>query len=454
VELGAFDYQTFTLYLQDVIDSGGRADALGQDLVFIHELSHFLQTATTPYGLFLHFLDCFQNRKVRDLCQSYMAVNPAGKIYIPARNWLRESNGSFFESLRRDYLQPWEAAAFLRNVLEGLQNCSASKAIKALRMIDVVDEVSYSDQQQACPPINYQSCRIGGHDVCEFAATLLEVIEIFSSARHGSPPSVLEPLLDRHFSGYDALFKHVYDHTGFMSPSRFALICLALGEVALFTPLPFLFDSSDGNISYEWSALHPGWRFLKALEVVEQVEPPKEQRIDKEYNRFLDAICRLCGWPTVSDVLSAGARIDPGDDLILSMFVESCKLRKKFPTLFVHPNQYSNWDVLWKRFLKKYVPPLAAADGIRVAPRSLAAKGAYYFLSCSTVTSGAMLGHTIDDLLPESFRKELAEIATGPQSYSQTHYLDLLLHKTLGISSSQLSPLAQKGRVNDGQENI
>lgn len=451
-DLGSFDSRTFLLDLSPSARGSRDATVLSEGLTFIHELGHFLQAATTPYGFFLSQLDRLQNEQVRGLCRAYLEANPGATLEIPVRHWLAHARTRLASDLVERFVRPWEAVDLLRATLEGHEThpgATRAQGEAGLRLLDPRRPVPTRASGPACPEVPYEPRVIGGFQVCEFAATELEIIELHSAARAGESPSSLEPYFDRrvHTGGYDQLFKHVYDRTGFMGPERFACMCLALGDVALFTPVFTVFAADPSLHGFDWTDLHPGWRFLRALEVVEQVKPLVLAPPLDDYARFVDDLCTRCGWPTVSATLAAVSRFEPGSDLLGEMFRDACRLRRQWPMLFTHPNHAEHWDRLWAAFLGRYAPPLKTAEGVRTVRGSRAAAGAYWHLAISTMTRALMDGWSLDELVPEILDEEIAARSEGPPGpQRRLAHLDGLLDQALGLRLGQIRS-SREGRA-------
>ena len=79
---------------------GGRLGEMPAELrTYVHELTHYVQYTTTPYGLFLHHCRVLQNRATIELVQTLLAVN--GGFKMPLLQNVPELSGESEATVRR-----------------------------------------------------------------------------------------------------------------------------------------------------------------------------------------------------------------------------------------------------------------------------------------------------------------------------------------------------------------
>jgi hypothetical protein len=194
------------------------------------------------------------------------------------------------------------------------------------------------------------------------------------------------------------------------------VILLAVCEIAFATQL--VFESFD---ALSWRDLHPGWRLARCLEGLASVPLPRLRPGSADYDRYVDALCRLQTWPGPSRICRHVLDHAPAPQGVHDrLFQKACGLRVRVPMIVVHPQHEENWDLLWRELLNELLPGSALGGGVH---RFLAGtdRANMEYLQFSFVTRAAqwlMFGGPRGDLLPAWFR-EMDLGGLGPEEHEE-----------------------------------
>lgn len=348
--------------------------------VVAHELSHFFLHCGTPYGLFLDQL----NHLRRHLLTSYCTA-VTGQLRQPLRYPLYEFARQFgrgtagkddpeaalHQELIQTYICPWTRSVFVENTLEGaslpsVRNGKEGPVIRALESVEKkmwelagawgnqradspplpiqpgilklmpeaanVPNVPEISPFNSCPPLNIRSV---GHSSVLGARALFEAHAFVSQKEYDA--MLIQKLLKTDSSlNYLGVYLAAMTKYGpdklrtERDRKRLLRTIAALCDLALFTPIGPLFGKLRGPGS-DWTAVHPGYRFVESLNAVVRKEAWLESNEQEEYRALQEEICRELRWPEPRQFVELGATLrDPN----FCRFQKACEIRGTFPNPF------------------------------------------------------------------------------------------------------------------------
>jgi len=346
-----------------------------------HEFTHFLQHCSTPYGFFLDEL----NMRQMNLSTSLLS-ELSGTCLTPVYRWARETlaggaRSSFSTGLSAElvsaFVKPWSQRVQLEQVFEGrdcvsvreTDQASAVRLTEALegtndgvgdldvpfgngvkadkgRALPVVEGTSFQGSVvEGCPKVTWWdggSRPVGAWHVAETFAQLGEGFTGEDVDRLGQEYLTLFPLAimaygTERLDDRDATWKPV------------APTCMVLADLALFTPVGAVYKRLRPPGS-TWGDIHPGYRFLAALEVVKSIGGWVGELTEGEH--LAAEICSRVGWPPPAAFLELGASLRSER---FARHRDACRLRQSDLYCFYRSSSYKEGSRCGE-FLEKHFP--------------------------------------------------------------------------------------------------
>jgi hypothetical protein len=373
-----FNHKFDTIWIGDTQPGYGK--------VATHELDHFLLHAFTPFGLFLDELAIVQRSLTGHYCE---AVHNDLKDVIrnPAYGFAASfNNGSAppgisreeYASVFRRIMRPWSKAVFLEDVMEGnnfesVRQATIQAAKEALGVCENMCAATFPDAamfgnktpheipgQQFHPLVKTQGKDENSRPACPDhgnegdpqnypvgAANVFEGHAFYNEMHQDGPnPETLklaafgDPAL--RYMGLFAGTVMAYGRQRVNSEEDYLVLTrtfLALCDLALFTPVGAIYARLRPK-GYTWEDVHPGYRFLKALAVVEVSGKWLKGSSHGEYEAFQNYICEVVDWVEPSEFTELGMHLT-GKDFVRHQ--KACAIRNQFPNPFadeIHGSQH------------------------------------------------------------------------------------------------------------------
>jgi hypothetical protein len=319
------------------IASESEQDAPWHDYAVHHELAHYQQLVSTPFGLHIALLDWVCAFSIVRALQLTVEHRPQIKIPLmmecigPFREELLATQVAFAISVKQLY-EPW----LLDSAKLDRRNCSQTEGL----LTEILQEtflfpsrfsgssVKVSGeipQRQALSGQDHPKAkcrwRITTRDVMENYATAAVAMHPFvrseSSAFYGRPAELLRETQHTVPRRYTYLLRELtrfYDRKclfhGFLA-GAVQLFDLALSG-ALIPGMP-----DYGAVGGKWENLHPAWRFYKEIEYLAGDPDLCHKVFSGDPNSCADAMEQLCdriGWPSWSSTMN-GIDLTPFRDL-------------------------------------------------------------------------------------------------------------------------------------------
>jgi hypothetical protein len=285
--------------------------------IAVHELTHFVEHCSTPYGL---FQDQTHEQTLK-LTLEFLREHD-GPVYTPIHQWVRQfladptrcpgvEDAARFEKLVDAIIKPWSKHMHLWQVLEGrdytnVRRASVSELVRLLPELEgetpgATPVAEFQDE--ACPLIQCEGTKgefmpVGAWHISECIAQILEGFAGITA--ENTPPEYFVLLL----LGVGFL-KATEAHFG-RNDRRLELTLLALADLSLFTPIGPTYGELRAS-DYDWAAVHPGWRFCRALELVAKEDWWVISLFEGEI--LQDRVCERLGWPSPRRFLEIGSRL-------------------------------------------------------------------------------------------------------------------------------------------------
>jgi hypothetical protein len=344
--------------------------------IVLHELIHFFEHCATPYGL---LRDELQLRK--QICTTEFLKQFDGTVFVPVYQWAHQfrkqrsgqplsSNHRHFDNLISNFVSPWGNCAFLENVLDGCDD-SVVRSANTDTTFDVLDRceldlatslnistsaVSASPrasqtQSSCCPTVSIEDDGVthhfpfGGLHLSEGIAQMLE-----GFGGRGTSGLALAyravPLIGI------VCFSKAHPDLLETSGSRIGITCLALADLALFTPIGAVYGRLRSNES-TWEDMHPGHRFLRALHVVAESDLWIET-LDDAMN-LDDELCKRFAWPAPIEFLRMGAGLE-SPHLVVQRHRAACIIRLAEFAAFYDKARITDQDGPIPAFFSRFMP--------------------------------------------------------------------------------------------------
>lgn len=351
--LGAeFDHKANILWLAGARESHGIA---------VHELMHFFEHCSTPYG---YFQDEIYQRTLGFTIR--FLREHEGPVFTPIFQWVRRylNNPGMFPEIRDHVefgnlvdttIKPWSKYMHLWQVLEGLQSKHVIEAfVSELESLLLEIEgdthgpsLAAGFGESACPPIQHKEA---GAEIFQVGA--LHVSECLAQIQEGfagiTPKNVSV--------AYVILFLLATDY--FNKASRVSgnrdrhieMTCLAMADLALFIPAGKTYGHLR-HVGLDWSAVHPGWRFYKALQLVAEEDWWIMSLFEAE--GLADRICARLGWPLPRRFLEYGAQLTGRDS---ARHRYACEIRLRDFMAFYRRDRIVDSESAVFQFLSDHLP--------------------------------------------------------------------------------------------------
>ncbi len=297
--------------------------------VVAHELCHFYEHASTPYGLFYDDLNRAKQKCVREFLEER-----DGEITIPVYDWAKnESNSGIHDKNQIEkHLTPWSNYEFLEAIIEAddLEFLNSVESAEAVRCIEHVEKelpraFDLETERKNIRVVIDQGVFVRGRFDNELLLRHLGVKQISEGLAQ-----VIEGLTIDSFDELPFDYKFLpmmvlsYLSEARTSANRAsigreaAVTCATIADLSLFTPIGFRFPNLRKNLS-NWSDLNPGHRFIKALETVAKLDGWIS---DFSHSKQLtQTVCDQLDWPSPTDFFAEVNESFP------ARFLEACKLR-------------------------------------------------------------------------------------------------------------------------------
>ncbi len=327
----------------------------------MHELTHFYEHSSTPYGLLYDDLQRAKNFFVRQ----YLEVCPE-VVHIPLYEWCRnfnETDSQEFENeeLKRhikEYISPWSFCEFAESILESddatIFEGIESKDIKSVfsRTESVLTQLNGDSPIEfpmemsngPCISIDWDDQSIEG-----MAIGVTHISEGLAQVTEGLNGNNVDALPDRYKILPLLVLQAINDDIDSSIRSRVAAITyVTIADLALFTPLGGRYPEFRHRQT-DWYDLHPGHRFIKALTTVAE----KNIWIDSfdDSSHLTEQICECLGWFSPNDFYSY---VLSHEDAFPSRFKDACKLRSRNHAIFYRFSTDSYKDV--QNYFDEHMP--------------------------------------------------------------------------------------------------
>ena len=297
-------------------------------LTTTHEVTHFLEHCSTPFGAFRE-----ENHFRQYLCAYEFLKQYGGRIYVPVYSWAKgvrvaprtvptPDDPELFSALLDQFLIPWSRAVQLDQVLDGLDHpvVRETTEAQAVSLLSQTEEtidpflglrptsggkegqgsaVATGEGRATLPACPALGVPIGAYHLSELIAQLQEGFEELDLA--STPPA------------YWVLAVHALESYGRQhleevanGDKRIPRTCLALADLALFTPIGSIYSPLRRPES-QWSDVHPGHRFLTGFRLV--VESGRWISDLSESEALDDWVCERLGWVKPRRFLELGATL-------------------------------------------------------------------------------------------------------------------------------------------------
>ncbi|HEV2705541.1 MAG TPA: hypothetical protein VGV59_06425 [Pyrinomonadaceae bacterium] len=362
-----YSYKLNTIWLEGISDS-----ASGYDIA-AHELSHYLLHVFTPYGAFLDELNNMQQNQVLGHCidvLNYFRDKVQYPVYAFAKDLLTSQGRAqtcvkdpeFLQAVIKKYVNPWAHSGRLENILEGNNTPNVRAALEgdflsSLRAVEsYCDSYLYDDDALFEQPVqdnpslpprrfpepintgtggeqNYACTRIEWGDRQTYPVGAIHIIESLAQLSESFNEDTWYRLY-RSATGHPYLMLWLLTNMKLASQlpdsregfGRLLNTYRALCDLAMFVPLGIIYGRLRPK-GAAWFDLHPGCRFMVALDAVPKVG--WVENLEHDLDHFQKAICRETGWPEPEQFLKLGAQLKHPEFLAHR---DACRLRLQHPS--------------------------------------------------------------------------------------------------------------------------
>ncbi len=245
--------------------------------IAVHELCHFFEHCSTPYGAFRHEVQ----RLAHDCVERFLQEHQ-GLVFTPVYDWIElylagssqyfdDINRAEFDALLTSTIKPWSRYRHFEDVIEGVDSAVVLQA-NVGKLIRILSEIEVRDNSIQLPSFSMGHCptltcdRTSGRGIPIGA---IHVSECIAQIQEG-----FEHVDDRADPAYHVLACFGLDmlkRTEAVWPTRFDrqldMTLLALADLALFTPIGQTYGTLRPQTA-NWRSIHPGCRFIDAAELV------------------------------------------------------------------------------------------------------------------------------------------------------------------------------------------
>lgn len=353
-----YSYRTNTLWL------GVNRDYLDFGAVATHEMSHYYLHASTPYGFFLRRLAHLSDSCVLGYCLDFQKAFGGRRIpypiYLFSREWLVSEEAqtsatekSVLTQLVEKHVKPWSRFRFLLDVIEGsgwgdlkqsveraqdFLNRSPKKALDFLLEFEAMDAIrfpvrdkaddslltpyacpSIPEDMPACPLLTDHLGRVsafGGHQIFEGLAQAVELTADITAEK-------LSQHLDYWGLWLAAISEFQVTQSSRETANKLLATFLAVCDLSLFTPIGALYGVLRTD-TMDWTDIHPGFRFRKALKAGGSIGFLTELSSDKLLE-YQEKICTLLGWPSPRKFVQLGMLLKGDKELEYEHMIAALK---------------------------------------------------------------------------------------------------------------------------------
>lgn len=292
-------------------------------LVVFHENFHHWQYVFTPYG----HVNWGCNRSVSsEIINLWITAtkNCPSKRIIPAADIIPCTDLNQASCIAQIMMQD------LAQQIASLRERSIPTTLLQKVLPIAVDEI--------CPIIDLDECayRLNGIDILEGWAKFQEACLAFLSEGKSFIETIDKQKLRPEY--YSAL-NYFIERVGAHRIIEFPVAC----ELSLLTGKLCIFDESN-----EWKQFHPAWRFLRIVDVLNQLSPEEQLSYDivkTSYIDYSERILQKCGFESWNEAwVEAEAYADQKDLNIPNDMKKAIDFKKSFPWALAFP--FLDFDVL------------------------------------------------------------------------------------------------------------
>ena len=450
-----FDYRDNLLWIDGSCDTASET---------LHELVHFFEFSSTPYGWFCAELNDLSLSLINRMLERW-----AGDVPTPLYDIVRHAQELISDegnlALISQFIRPWSKLMYLLQAFEGdaididdaqsilsetltwMEDACRVAQLDLGSLAKIEDSALVGPQKngfvertefEISPSVPWKENEesetsfktIGARHVSETLAQLYEGVESAWGSKFELDYTILfyECIIRRGL--LDLKFTNELDHL--VIPST----CVALCDLAMFTPIGSVF-SSLRTPDLCWEDIHPGHRFLRALAIVSQHdlwigphECPKEMG---------ESVCQQLNWPCPERFVELGAKFP---DRHREQHRDSFRLRQQDFSLFYLVNDKGAGGGLnqIRKFIDDYLP-ITKYPGKTVVcgfseRRQSYASPFHYFRDClmNRLHRQLMCGHVLAfDLLPHELQLS-------------NYFEDISSPKDLAEAISEVCPWMTLGR--------
>lgn len=359
--------------------------------VFVHEWFHFFEHASTPLGLFRSELHHIQLTRTVAFLSGF-----SDPIYVPVCEWARAfrnannthstvSDPSAFDRLIANHIGPWTRCAWLEEAIDGVDSLESKvgSEAKAAAVLDSVEQMTTpwgglnatvsnrpfqpllsSDAQEEIrlsPLIELRTDHrsvhvpLAGLHLSEAMAQILEGVRTGEIA---SLPVEYSVLLKLTFRCWQELGRSIDSST----QRVVAYTCLALADLSCFVPIGTVYGALRPAMQ-RWQDIHPGHRFLQALDAAIGADAWISTLDDAE--RLADRIADELGWARPRRFLELGVSLPPINS-DAAAHRDACQVRLGRFSAFMDTGRWRESDIV--EFIDVHMPMSHTIEGGFVCP--------------------------------------------------------------------------------------
>jgi hypothetical protein len=336
---GWYDYREDYLFIAD-----STSPNLPISRACTHEVIHFLEHCSTPYG---HLKDQLERTRVKK-CVEFL-TEYTEEVYCPIFSWAQRllhssshghSPAHFNQVPSPDLigrcLKPWSATVVLESCLDGEEHNSKYSETAMCDLVDYLESECLIPQSLAfvskhAPPTgNATSSAIQTMTLCSEAG---ELKKLSIGAKHASESiaQILEQIeptnplnMGNDYLAFPLMTYACLVESG-VPDNRLAnaagCTCLALADLALFSPLGSPYAGLR-QPHMTWQDVHPGFRFQKAIQFI--LSSKKWITSVGDCESLANEVCDRFEWPRPRDFLELAAS---SEAICGQRHSEACRIR-------------------------------------------------------------------------------------------------------------------------------
>jgi hypothetical protein len=289
-----------------------------------------------------------------------------GPVFTPIFRWIERfvnnpatcpgvADSGLLEQLARRLIKPWSKHMHVWQVLDGynsehVRQAAAPELCALLLEIEGYErggQLATTPEEAACPTVQCEGTAgdflpVGAHHVSECIAQIQEGFA-------GINPEQVSPV----YFVLLLLGKDYLDRTEQIVDKRdrhLELTSLVLADLSLFTPIGCTYGHLR-HAGLDWSALHPGWRYCHALELVAKEDWWISSLFEAE--ALIERICDRLGWPSPHRFLEHGAQLAGSNEL---RHRDACKIRLRDFMAFYRRDRIVESGSAVADFLSEHLP--------------------------------------------------------------------------------------------------